>query len=129
MLASRLESTLAIEHLLVSHTVTARNSTVRCRPTLLGQAGAKVGDQWASRKTASIPVAAPGQSLPGGPAAVLPHTRSGFTGHTKHARTVGNQPAVRNLPTLVRRHRVELPWPVSLYADSHRAGHDPPSLL
>jgi len=135
MIANRLESPLVIEHLLVSHTVTARNSTVRCRPalsgrpTLLGQAGAKVGDQWGSRKTASIPVAAPGQALPGRQAAVLPHARSGFTGHSKHASTVGNQPAVRNLPTLVRRPRVELPSLVSLYADSHRAGHDPPSLL
>ena len=72
MIDNGLESHLVIEHLLVSHTVTARNSTVRCRPalsgrpTLLGQAGAKVGDQWGSRKTASIPVAARGKRCQAG---------------------------------------------------------------
>lgn len=60
---------------------------------------------------------------------MLPRTRSGVTKHSKHARTVGNQSDVRNLPWLVRRHRVESSAPVGLYADLHGAGHVPPKLL
>ena len=87
-------------------------------------AAAKVGDQWGCRKTASIPGATLGR-----PAAVSPRARSGVTRRPKHARTVGNQSAVRKLLWLVRRHCVESSAPVRLYADSHGAGHVPPSLL
>ena len=114
---------------LFSHSTVRYRPVFSSRPTWSAWAAVRVGDQSRSCKTASIRVDAPGPALPGRPAAVLPHARSGFTGHSKHARTVPNQPAVRNLPTLVRRHRVELPSPVSLYADSHRAGDGSPSLL
>ena len=71
----------------------------------------------------------PAQTPPSRPATVSPCARSGVIRHSKHARTVGNQSDGRNLPWLVRRHRVESSSPASLYADSQGAGHGPPSLL
>ena len=71
----------------------------------------------------------PGQAPPSRPATVSQRARSGVTRHSKHASTVGNQSDVRNLPWVVRRHRVESSSPASLYADSQGAGHGPPSLF
>ena len=68
---------------------------------------ATVGNQSGSRKTASIPAAAPGQAPPSTPSAALPHTRSSVSGHSKHACTVRNQSAIRNVPWPVRHHCVE----------------------
>ena len=91
-------------------------------------AAAEAEDQRGCRNTASIPAATPSKHRRVGQQQ-SPRARSGFTRHSKHARTVGNQSDVRNLPWLVRRHRVESSSPVSLYADSQGSGHAPPSLL
>ena len=133
MVANRRESPLVIEHLLVSHTVTARNSTVRCqpapsgRPALVGQAGPKVGDQRGSRKTALIP-AAPRASAARQASSSLT-ARSEQLHRAFETRPYRGESVGRPEFAVVSRHRVESLSPVSLYADSHRAGHDPPSLL
>ena len=130
MVNNRSEVRVAPSGCLVRYSATRYQLGFSGRPTRLGRiaAAANVGDQWGCRKTASIPAAIPGKRRRAGQQQSH-RARSSLTKHSKLARTAGNQSAIRNLPWLVRRHRVESSAPVSLCAGSHGAGHVPPSLL